>query len=132
MLPTTATRMDYEVNSPMGGKELEMGKTYEATVKIRLLADHASVEDFGRELDQFNQANKGEIEVEMGEAKQIIEVVQVSVRVGIPKSQIRQFRDNSEDGLADITDEQIVDGLAEDILDRYFNTEYFDLDTLLI
>lgn len=50
-----------------------MPETYEATIKIKLLATYASIKDFRLELDQFNEANKGEIEVEMGEVRQFKE-----------------------------------------------------------
>ncbi len=60
-----------------------------------------------------------------------IEVVQLSVKVGLPKSFFVETRAMSEDGLKDHTDEEILEALAEDILERYFNTEYFDLESVV-
>ena len=48
--------------------------TYEAVVRIKILADYASVADFRLEVEQFNKANKGVIEVEMDDAKWVEEV----------------------------------------------------------
>lgn len=59
-----------------------------------------------------------------------IEVVQSSAKVGMSKSQIQGYRDQSQNGLKDFTDQEILDVLVEDILGRYFNEEYFDLDGL--
>jgi len=57
-----------------------------------------------------------------------IEVVKKSIEVGLPKSFFVDTRAMSEDGLKNCTDEEILEALAEDILDRYFNTEYFDIE----
>jgi len=57
-----------------------------------------------------------------------IEVVKKSIEVGLPKSFFVNAREMSEDGLKDHTDEEILEALAEDILERYFNTEYFDIE----
>jgi len=57
-----------------------------------------------------------------------IEVVKKSIEVGLPKSFFADARAMSEDGLKDHTDEEILEALAEDILERYFNTEYFDIE----
>ena len=63
-------------------------------------------------------------------AQNPIEVVNTLIEVELTKSFITSTRDMSADGLKDYTDEQIVEALAEDILRRYFNTEYFDMDAL--
>ena len=34
------------------------------SVRVKLLADYASAKDFEHELERFNDANKGEIQVE--------------------------------------------------------------------
>lgn len=57
-----------------------------------------------------------------------IEVVKKSIEVVLPKKLFVDVRAMSEDGLKDHTDEEILEALAEDILDRYFNTECFDLE----
>lgn len=59
-----------------------------------------------------------------------IEMVKSSAEVDMSKSQIQGYRDMSEDGLVDFTDEEILSVLVEDILGRYFNEQYFDLDGL--
>jgi len=62
----------------------------------------------------------------MGDTDNVV----VEVKVGLSKSQIKGYRDNSQDGLKDFTDAEIVSIMAEDILGRYFNEEYFDLEGL--
>jgi hypothetical protein len=52
--------------------------------------------------------------------------VEVSVEVSMSIVEIQELRNNPELHLGDITDKQIVSELAEDILSRYFNKEYFD------
>ncbi len=58
------------------------------------------------------------------------ESVQVKVSVGLHKKYVQHLRDQAADFLAEFTDESIVEMLAENILERYFNTEYFDTDAL--
>lgn len=60
-----------------------------------------------------------------------IKVVKKSIEVELPESFFVGTRKMSEDGLKDYTDEEILEALAEDILQRYFNTEYFDLDAIV-
>lgn len=60
-----------------------------------------------------------------------VEVVKKTVEVELTKRFIDDTRKMSENGLKDCTDEQIVEALVEDILNRYFNTEYFDLEALI-
>jgi len=60
-----------------------------------------------------------------------IEVIKKSVEVELPKSYLMNLRKQSADGLKDYTNEQIVEALAEDILDRYFSTEYFDDEAII-
>jgi len=60
-----------------------------------------------------------------------IEVIKKTVEVELTKRFIDDTRKMSQNGLRDCTDEQIVEALVEDILNRYFNTEYFDIDALL-
>lgn len=60
-----------------------------------------------------------------------IEVVKKSIEVGLPKSFFVDTRAMAEDGLKDHTDEEILEALAEDILERYFNTEYFDMEAVV-
>jgi len=36
---------------------------YRVTMKIEVIADYASVEDFQREIDVFNKANEGVIQI---------------------------------------------------------------------
>jgi len=59
-----------------------------------------------------------------------IEVIEVSVKVSLPKKTIDSYRAMEENGMQGYTDEQIVECLAEDILDRYFHEEYFDLESI--
>ncbi len=63
--------------------------------------------------------------------EQHILVVKHPIVLELPKSYIAEFRENSADGLKDYTDEQILEALAEDILLRYFNTEYFDVEAVV-
>ena len=60
----------------------------------------------------------------------VIKAVEVNRPVSLPCSFIQKIRDQSSDGLPDLSDEDIVEALAENILDRYFAPEYFDLDCL--
>ena len=57
-------------------------------------------------------------------------MVTASIKFGFPKVQIQGYRDASADGLKDFSDKEIVNILLEDIVDRYFNEEYFDLEGL--
>jgi len=59
-----------------------------------------------------------------------IEVVKATIDIQLPITQIQGYRDNSSDGLADYTDTEIANILLEDIVLRYFNEEYFDLQGL--
>lgn len=60
-----------------------------------------------------------------------IEVVKKTVVVELPKRFFADFREQSTGGLKDYTDEQILEAIAEDILNRYFNTEYFDVEAVV-
>ena len=60
-----------------------------------------------------------------------IEVVKKSVEVELTKRFIDDTRKMSPNGFKYLTDEEIVEALVEDILNRYFNTEYFDIDALI-
>ena len=59
-----------------------------------------------------------------------IEVVKANIEVQVPVNQINGYRRASEDGLIEFTDTEIANILLEDIVMRYFNEEYFDLDGL--
>ncbi|KKN72642.1 hypothetical protein LCGC14_0408840 [marine sediment metagenome] len=59
-----------------------------------------------------------------------IEMVTASIKIGFPKADIQGYRDHSEDGLKDFSDKEIANILLEDIVGRYFNEEYFDLEGL--
>ena len=61
----------------------------------------------------------------------LTEVVKKSIEVELTMSYIMGLRGQAVNGLKDFTDEQIVESIAEDILERYFNTEYFDVEALL-
>ena len=54
------------------------------------------------------------------------DMVEVTVKVGLPRELVRKLKDDPSCGLEGMTDEEVVLGLHEDITNRYFNTEYFD------
>lgn len=54
-----------------------------------------------------------------------IECVSTTLEVSLPTKTIQGIRDASQDGMPDDSDEDILKALGEDILERYFNTEYF-------
>ena len=60
-----------------------------------------------------------------------IEVVKKSIEVMLPKKYLTELREQAANGMKDYTDKQILEALAEDILERYFNTEYFDVEALV-
>jgi len=59
-----------------------------------------------------------------------IEAVEGSVKIALPKYLIQQYKEDPDKNLSEYTDEDLVIALAEDILNRYFNPEYFDLDNI--
>ena len=59
-----------------------------------------------------------------------IEAVEVSIKVSLPKKLISGYKEDPSLKIAHLTDEEVIEGLVEDILIRYFNTEYFDPQVL--
>ena len=57
--------------------------------------------------------------------------VDVHVLVSLPKELVDEIRKTNDIGQY-ISDEHIVMSLAEDILWRYFNEEYFDYDSIRV
>lgn len=58
------------------------------------------------------------------------DVVEVSIKVKLPKSLVQKYKEDPSYGFDELTDEEVVTGLAEDILLRYFNPEYFDVSRI--
>jgi len=56
---------------PNKSKEEAMPKKYEVMCTIRLFDDDTTVADFEREVDLFNKANKGQIQVTLGTANEV-------------------------------------------------------------
>lgn len=46
-------------------------RIFTGVITVKLIADYTSVEDFGREIDLFNKANEGEIEVVLNIAEYV-------------------------------------------------------------
>ena len=59
-----------------------------------------------------------------------IKCVSTKLEVSLPVSIIQGTRDMS-DGMPDYSDEDILKALGEDILERYFNTAYFDFEAIV-